>query len=163
MEASVAVEESEFGRPGAYELAGQRVEKRAGGRIPRTIVDATAEVGCKFDSKDEARRYDWLKAQPDVVHIDVHPVFNLGPIRYHADFLVWKRQRCTWHCAVDRLPNGTRVDECFECEVHPDAVEDVKGRKPSTDFNRIRKLFDSCHPLAPLRVVRWHKGEWREI
>ena len=127
-----------------------RTEKRAGGRIPRTIVDATAEVGCKFDSKAEARRYDWLMAREDVVHVDVHPIFTLpGGIRYCADFLVWT----PWVEAV-YLGAGEHGRVW---------AEDVKGRAPSTAFRRVRRLFDAHHPLAPMRVVVWRKGEWQEI
>ena len=107
--------------------------------------------GHRFDSKAEGRRYEWLKAHPDVLHIDVHPVFTLSTgRRYMADFLVWYHN--------PQLENG-----------NPD-VEDVKGCVGNKFdswriFQRTREDFDSHHPLAPLRVVTWNysKKEWEEV
>ncbi len=101
-------------------------------------VKAEAD-GHKFDSKIERDRYLFLSTHPDVLYVDVHPVFTLPgspPIRYRADFL------------VHRWSTGVRV-------------EDVKGMKPKTDFLRLKAVFDKFHPFAPLHVVTRTKGEWK--
>ena len=91
--------------------------------------------GHTFDSKLEADFYAYLKADPSVVHIDVHPVFTLAEgIRYRADFCAW-------------FISGQEVYDC-------------KGMKPSTDYKRIKALFNA-HPLRPLVTVYRSKGVWR--
>jgi len=105
------------------------------GRHHRKIVKAH-DIGVTFDSQTEANRYDFLVAQSGVVHVDVHPVYDLIPnVRYRADFAVY-----------------------FGASVR---VEDVKStRKPTTDFKRMKALFDYLHPLSPLVVVQWIEGNW---
>lgn len=94
--------------------------------------------GWKFDSEVEAARYLFLKADPEVLYVDVHPVLTLpGGIRFKADFIAWP------------------------LDSHESArVEDVKGMRPSTDFWRLKQMFDFHHPLRPLVVVRRVKGQW---
>lgn len=105
--------------------------------------------GHRFDSKLEGRRYQWLQAQPEVVHIDVHPVFTLSTgRRYRADFLVWERAPGL----VERFP----------------LAEEVKGFARGEAWRRfqlIREDFDKHHPLAPLRVVTFDRKAkaWREV
>ena len=100
------------------------------------------EDGISFDSKTERDYYRDLRDGPDEVHIDVHPIFTLpGGIRYCADYMV-----------TQRIAGRPWSD-----------VYDVKGRKPGTDFWRIKKLFDATHPLAPLRVVRRKGKGWQEV
>jgi len=128
-----------------------RTEKHVrAGRCHRVTV-RRPDVGVTFDSLTEERRYDWLLAQPDVRHVDVHPVVSLpGGIRYRSDFLVY----------------GPREDDTALLGAVPLWLEDVKGSaKLPTEFRRIRKLFDSHHPRAPLRVVIWDSGEktWKEV
>lgn len=90
-------------------------------------------------SKMEARRCDYwhtLLASGEILHVDVQPAVCLPCGRYRPDFLVWESGRCFF--------------------------EEVKGQvKP--DFRRVRKTFDACHPAAPLRVVRWYKGNWINV
>lgn len=97
--------------------------------------------GIKFDSKAEREYYLLLKADKEVVHIDVHPIITLpGGIRYKPDFLVYQRlENLRW------------------AQFH-----EVKGIvKP--EFKRLRKLFDATHPLAPMVVVRKTKKGWEWI
>ena len=102
-------------------------------KAQRTELD-----GHSFDSKVEAARYAHLKLLPEVEWIDVHPVLTLpAGIRFTADFAVWT------------------ADDV--------RVEDTKGPRPKSDFWRLKALFDSSHPLAPLGVVRRVRGEWIEI
>lgn len=85
--------------------------------------------GIRFDSKAERIFYEetW-KMDPTVTHIDCHVKITLpGGIRYELDFIVWRGKV-------------------------PEAVE-VKG-KETTDFRRMRKLFDAFHPLSPMKVIR---------
>ncbi|MCP4493341.1 MAG: DUF1064 domain-containing protein [Gammaproteobacteria bacterium] len=107
------------------------------------------EDGISFDSLTERDFYRHLKgthAYAATIHIDAHPIFTLtGGIRYAADFMV----TAAW------------VSDGVECK--RSSVYDVKGRKPGTDFWRLKKLFDACHPLAPLRVVRRDGKGWREV
>jgi len=100
------------------------------------------EDGFSFDSMVERDFYLWLREDPVVNHIDVHPVFSLpGGIRFTADFIGWYTK--------DALP---------QCE-----VIDVKGMRPKTDFIRMWKLFNATHPLGPLVVVSRKNGKWREM
>ena len=93
--------------------------------------------GIAFDSLTERDRYLWLKDQPEVEYVDVHPAFTLpGGVRFTADFLVYT-DGGTW-------------------------AEDVKGRRPGTDFNRTWKTFNFHHALAPLIVVRRKGKGWKE-
>lgn len=97
--------------------------------------------GIKFDSLAEREYYLLLKADQDVKHIDVHPTVTLhGGIRYKPDFIVWYG---------------------FGGDVWQEAVE-VKGAAKA-EFRRLRKLFDSSHPLAPLKVVRKTRTGWEWI
>ena len=111
------------------------------GRHHRKIVK-DPNVGVSFSSLTEARRYDFLMAQPEVIWVDVHPVFELGHgLRYCADFLVH----------IGKLGGFDH------------RVEDVKStRSLTTSFKRTKKLFDSSHPFAPLVVVQYLNGEWVE-
>ena len=100
------------------------------------------EDGISFDSKTERDFYRHLRDRGTPGHIDDHTYFRLpGGIRYCADFTV-----------SYMAPGGIVAD-----------VYDVKGRKPGTDFWRLKKLFDATHPLAPLRVVRREGKGWREV
>ena len=124
-----------------------RTEKRVTtGRCKRIIV-RDPRVGCAFDSLTEFRRWEWLIAQPDVVHVDVHPIFDVQGERYHGDFLVWRR--------------SGRDD------VWADAVEEIKASEKharATDIRRMKRLFDAHHPLSPLRIVYWDNPNkaWKE-
>ena len=100
------------------------------------------EDGISFDSETERDFYRHLRDRGTPGHIDAHPAYTLpGGIRYTADFMV-----------SYMAPGGAVID-----------VYDVKGRKPETDFWRMKKLFDATHPLAPLRVVRREGKGWREV
>lgn len=94
---------------------------------------ATFRYGIRFDSKAELEYYEYLKTNPEVIHVDVHvPVTLTGGIRYNIDFLVYKK---------------TKDEETGRISAH-----EYKG-KPTADFVRMRKLFDETHPLSPLKVV----------
>ena len=110
------------------------------GRHHRKLVKRP-DVGCTFASLTEERRYDWLMAQDDVKWVDVHPILTLPHgIRYHADFLVH-----------------------YDTYNHEYQLEDVKSKRSmTTEFKRLKKIVDSSHPLAPLVIVQWIDGEWRE-
>ena len=88
--------------------------------------------GYKFDSLAEARHYqDLLKLKKAgiVLHIDLHPVFILAPgVKYIADFMVYY------------------ADGHIE-------VQDVKGVE-TKEFKIKKKLFNSMHPLAPLKLIK---------
>jgi len=121
-----------------------RVEKRVTrGRHHRVTVHRP-DLGLSFASLTEERRYDWLVEQPEVVHVDVHPIFQLpNGLRYCGDFLI--------HFAP---LGGGFVPKC--------RVEDVKGRqKISTAFRRLKRVFDQAHPFSPLVVVRWQDKQWK--
>lgn len=98
--------------------------------------------GIRFDSKAEAEFYQLLKADPSVFHIDVHPTVTLpGGIRFKPDFMIFCQG-----------PKGQQGVECVE----------VKGAMLQ-DFRRMRKLFDQCHPCAPLKVMRKTRKGWEAI
>ncbi len=103
-------------------------------KIRRPIID-----GIRFDSATEARRYQELRADQGIEHVDVHPVVTLpGGIRTSWDFLVFRvGQWEPW-------------------------LEEIKGRPPGTDRMRIIRLHRATHPL-PLRVLLWRGREWKEI
>jgi hypothetical protein len=114
---------------------GKREPKTAPKRKSKYNAVKTKLDGHTFDSKLEAAFYEYLKADPSVVHIDVHPVFTLAEgIRYRADFCAW-------------FISGQEVYDC-------------KGMKPTTDYKRIKALFNA-HPLRPLVTVYRSKGAWR--
>jgi hypothetical protein len=102
--------------------------------------------GHSFASKMEARRYEWLKAHPDVLHIDRHPVFTLSTgRRWQADFACYY------------------ADELI-------VVEDVKGHVGNKfdswrRFVLIREDFDAHHPLRPLRVITFNGSlkVWEDV
>ena len=95
-----------------------------------TVVD-----GFRFDSKAEAKRYQelsLLESCGEIMHIDIHPVFRLAPeIRYEADFTVYYKDG--------------RIE-----------VEDVKGFC-TKEYLLKEKLFNSSHPLAPIRRIHGNK------
>ena len=124
------------GRTPDVEPKEREVVEVSGGRHRRKLV-RRPDLGLTFDSLTEERRYDALKENPRVVHIDVHPIFQLPHgIRYTADFLIHFRDG---YCRV----------------------EDVKSRAAdTTEFRRLKQIFDTSHPFAPLYVVRWRDGEW---
>lgn len=137
-------EGTEFVRMSAEEFrhlvaTGEAPKQQRGSAHPKGT--RCEEDGISFDSKTERDYYLNLKADT-AQHVDVHPTFTLtGGIRYTADFM------------VSQIIGGRPwVD-----------VYDVKGRKPGTDFWRLKKLFDATHPLAPLRVVRKVRGGWQEV
>lgn len=115
------------------------------GRHHRKLVKR-ADVGVTFDSLTEERRWLYLREQPEVIWIDVHPIFELGSgIRYCADFLVH------WVEHPDK-PVGL---------IHH-RVEDVKSKRSlTTAFKDRKKLFDAVHPFAPLTVVQWIDKQWK--
>ena len=93
--------------------------------------------GIQFDSLMEKEYYEILMADDRVFHIDCHvPVTLPGGLRLNIDFIAWYG-------------------------VVPKAVE-VKG-KATSDFKRMRKLFDNTHPLAPLEVWTKSNGVWKTI
>ncbi len=115
------------------------------GRMHRKMVKRP-DVGVTFASLTEERRYDWLMAQPDTEHVDVHPIFTLPHgIRYHADFLV--------HLDLSYL-GFTQLQM---------RAEDVKSKRSmTTAFKRLKAIFDDSHPWAPLWIVQWIDGRWVE-
>lgn len=127
------------------DCTGRTVTEVKTGRHHRKMVK-DANVGVTFDSMTEARRYDWLMAQEGVIHVDVHPIFNLGHgIRYCADFLV-------------HTPGWASSE--YEEPCH---VEDVKSKRSlTTAFKDRKKIFDDSHPFSPLVVVQWLGGKWVE-
>lgn len=96
--------------------------------------------GHNFDSKAEAAYYALLKLDPDVLHIDVHPIATLGyGDRVRLDFLVWYK-------------------------TGPAEYVDVKGprqTRSAAEFRRVQKRWN--HPVL-LRAVcmdrRGRFGEW---
>lgn len=121
---------------------GQRkVTEVTTGRHHRKLVKR-ADVGCTFSSLTEERRWLWLREQSEVVHVDVHPIFELGHgIRYCADFMVH----------IEKVSVYKEI-----------RVEDVKSKRSlTTAFKDRKKLFDSSHPLAPLHVVQWIDKQWK--
>ena len=107
-------------------------------QLPKTHPTAKrcVEDGIHFDSKTERDFYLYLKADPEIRHIDVHPTFTLPGFRFTADFITYTHYRIK--------------------------VYDVKGRRPGTDFTRIWTQFGQLHPLAPLIVVRRDGKGWKE-
>ena len=129
---------------------GQMPSKQRGSAHPQG--ERCTEDGISFDSKTERDFYRHLKAGVYTSHIDAHPTFTLpGGIRYTADFVAYQ---------YPRPPVSTTTTSG---KPRPTLVYDVKGRKPGTDFWRLKKLFDASHPLAPLRVVRKLRGAWVEV
>lgn len=126
---------------------------KSAGKIALTNKFGAKKVkldGITFDSKAEGQKYMELSLDPDIVHVDVHvPVTFRGGIRFVIDFVAWKKTFCRVHNAKDG------------CCPAPEAIE-VKG--VSTEAFRVkRKLFDSCHPLRPLRVMRLKGNSWDEL
>ena len=117
------------------ELQERTVKEVNTGRHHRKLVKRS-DLGITFDSLTEERRYDFLKAQSGVLHIDPHPLFQLPHgIRYQADFLVY-----------------------FGASVR---VEDVKSKRGvTTEFRRLKAIFDDAHPFSPLYVVQYVNGNW---
>ena len=94
--------------------------------------------GIRFDSTAEAEFYSALKSDPSVFHVDCHVPLTLSAgLRLNVDFLVYRK------------------DEFVE------AIE-VKGKETS-EFKRMRKLFDATHPLAPLKVFQKKGKQWVNI
>ena len=125
-----------------------RVEKRIStGRCKRTTVKRP-DLGVTFASLTEERFFEHLRGLEGVTHIDIHPVFTLpGGIRYHGDFISWRT-----------LPHGERAGSAWE-------VKGSEKHANATAIRRIKRLFDSAHPMAPLRIVIWDRAgkAWREI
>lgn len=88
--------------------------------------------GWKFDSKAEAKYYQDLKimkAAGEVLGWDYKPVFWLTPdIKYIADWTVYY--------------SDGKIE-----------VIDNKGGLETKEFILKKKLFNSSHPLAPLKVL----------
>lgn len=118
-----------------------RDRRVSSGRCHRIIPGGRPD-GLRFDSKTEARRYDELRADPAVHHVDVHPTLTLhGGIRYRPDFVVWPVRGAPW-------------------------AEDVKGSRKlarSTEIVRLQRLV-ALHPVGVLLAVWWdaNSHEWRE-
>jgi hypothetical protein len=94
--------------------------------------------GIRFDSTAEAEFYVSLKQDPSVHHVDCHvPVTLSAGLRFNVDFFVYRK------------------DDFVE------AIE-VKGKETS-EFKRMRKLFDAVHPLAPLKVFQKKGKKWVAI
>jgi len=123
--------------------------------------------GHKFDSKIEAEYYRELKADPTVLHVDVHPTVTLaGGVRFRPDFLVWRgtlegnRQLHRFEVApgmFEVVPEPW--DKSFKGYLE---VIEIKG-VITPDFRTKRKLFDQFHPLAPLKVFRKTRKGWEAI
>ncbi len=108
------------------------------------------EDGIKFDSMAERDFYLEAKVDPETVHIDCHvPVTLPAGVRYRIDFVVWKKTFCMTHDASDA------------CAPAPFPTE-IKGVIMSS-FRIVRKLFDSVHPMRPLRVIRRQGKRWVEV
>lgn len=124
-------------RTKAFVRQSERVAEATSPKKNKYNAVATKIENMRFDSKAEATFYAETKLDPEVTHIDHHVIVTLpGNIRYELDFIVWRGRT-------------------------PEAVE-VKG-KATTEFNRMRKLFDAFHPLAPMKVLRrrrGHAGGW---
>lgn len=106
--------------------------------------------GIRFDSKAEAHKYQELKLDPEVVHVDCHvPVTLPGGVRFKVDFVVYRKTFCEAH---------DKNDGCYSSS---EAVE-VKGRE-TPDFKLKRRLFDEFHPMRPLTVVRRQGKRWVEL
>lgn len=109
-------------------------------RFKRHKYNAQPKIidGIRFDSTTEANYYLILKDDSSVLHIDCHvPLTLVGGLRLNVDFLVY------------------RQDETVE------AIE-IKGVETS-EFKRMRKLFDSTHPLAPLNVFKKKGKQWVKL
>jgi Protein of unknown function (DUF1064) len=96
-----------------------------------------------FDSKLEERRYYQLRNDPNVVNIEVHPVFDIFPAtKKKIDGKMVTFQKITY--APDfkvTYKNGK-----IECE-------DVKGTITEV-FNIKRKLFEAAYPDLTIKIIR---------
>lgn len=94
--------------------------------------------GIRFDSKAEAEFYRILKQDSSISHVDCHvPVTLNAGLRLNIDFMVYRTNQ------------------------YVEAIE-VKGKETS-EFKRMRKLFDAVHPLAPLKVFQKKGKKWVAI
>lgn len=114
-----------------------RFKKHKFNAIPK-VVD-----GIRFDSTAEAEFYSVLKSDPSVFHVDCHVPLTLSAgLRLNVDFLVYFFNKETDYHWVEAI--------------------EVKGKETS-EFKRMRKLFDATHPLAPLKVFQKKGKQWVNI
>ena len=96
--------------------------------------------GFRFASKVEAAYYRelmLLQRTGEVLHVDVHPVFTLGPgDRVRLDFTVWYK-------------NG---------EVHGVDVKGASASRAGQEFRRTMQRWR--HPAVELKAVCWRKKRW---
>jgi len=111
------------------------------------------EDGFTFDSGLEWQRYQFLKAQEYVIHIDVHPIVTIDAGKHgrvSLDFGVWTK--------------GEHGPQLHYSEVKSWAYFSNKPGKRirKTEFMRVWQLFDNAHPCSPLHVVsrQSSKGPW---
>ncbi|MCH7555124.1 MAG: hypothetical protein IIC08_03910 [Proteobacteria bacterium] len=127
------------------------------------------EDGFTFDSGLEHQRYQWLKAQPYVEHIDVHPIVTIDAGKHgrvSLDFGVW----------IDldffNPPIGPAhlIAQLTARGLPRFHLEDVKSwayfdESPSkhirkTEFMRMWQRFDNAHCASPLWIVTRPRG-WK--
>ena len=103
----------------------------------------TTVDGFRFDSQLEARRYEWLKADPTVVWLDIHPVVTLSTgRRWKLDFMVYPREGAPW---LEDVTGATRGEAWRRKTLK---AEDVRAH----------------HPIE-LRLIVWDRAakEWKEV
>ncbi len=114
-----------------------------------------------FDSKLEERRYYQLKADPHVVKIDVHPVFEIFPpvrkcLKCREIFELPTAKCPNLNCGGKLLVfRGISYIADFRVEYDDGRIEieDVKGVETEA-FKLKRKLFEAAYPDLTLSIVR---------
>ena len=106
---------------------------------------ATTIDGIRFSSMAEAELYQLLKADEKTLHIDAHvPITLPGGLRFNIDFILWKK-----------------IDKSESSDVVSGVVEAIECKGFETEvFKKLRRLFDSTHPLSPLIVFRKEGNKW---
>ena len=96
-----------------------------------------------FDSKLEERRYYQLRNDPDVVNIEVHPVFDIFPeTKNQIDGKMVTFQKITYIADFKVTYKNGKIE-----------AEDVKGHMTEV-FNIKRKLFEAAYPDLTIKIVR---------
>lgn len=120
----------------------------------------TTTGGLTFDSRREEKRYYQLKKDPEVLDIEVHPVFEIFPsfrkcIPCGTIFRKVKYDKCP-NCGTKLLAiRGISYIADFRVTYQSGRVEieDVKGVETEA-FKLKRKMFELAYPGLTLRIVR---------
>lgn len=114
-------------------------------KAEKIVVD-----GYKFDSKIEAKYYEYLKelkAKGLILNFELQPEFELQP-----NFESWGKKHKKIMYRADFLVYGL---------FHLDKVIDIKGMA-TPEAKLKRKLFNYKYPNYVLEWLVWYKGEWMD-